>query len=177
MTIPKYTLEDVRAEYNRLDDLCMVDTSAIELRVSKRATQRYGYCHYRAGHDKRHLVPDYISITDFVFECEEQFWDTIRHEYAHALVTLRDGKCHHHDSVWKAACLEVGCSPERVATEREAGIRSSLKRKKKAKYIVSCMKCGRKWSYLRAGSIVKALKSKRVCTCPCGSHGLTLKEI
>lgn len=41
-------------------------------------------------------------------ECEEQFWDTIRHEYAHALVTLRDGKLHRHDGVWKSACCEVG---------------------------------------------------------------------
>lgn len=181
MTMPKHTLEDVRAEYNRLDDLCMVDTSFIDLRVSTRATRRYGYCHYKSranfGAGGYIFVPDYICITDFILDCEEQFWNTIRHEYAHALVMLRDGKSHHHDSVWKAACLEVGCNPERVAKNQEAEQKSVERRKTQIRYIVHCRDCGRQWAYIRRGSVVKALKAKKVCTCLCGGHNISLYEI
>lgn len=38
----KHSVEEVRAEYDRLDKLCGVDTSAIEIRVSQRSTSRYG---------------------------------------------------------------------------------------------------------------------------------------
>lgn len=176
----KHTLEEVRAEYDRLDKLCNADTSHIDLRISHRATHRYGYCHYVKRFSAKCIqgfyAPDYISITDFILECEEQFWDTIRHEYAHALVTLRDGKLHRHDGVWKSACCEVGCKPKRTATDREAGRRSAERRKQNVKYIVRCKKCGRTWTYIRAGSVVKSMKAKRNCTCPCGSHDLVLTE-
>ena len=73
----KHSVEEVRAEYDRLDKLCGVDTSAIEIRVSQRSTSRYGYCHYRSEKIPRsnqtRMIPDYISITDFIFDCEAQF--------------------------------------------------------------------------------------------------------
>ncbi len=40
---------------------------------------------------------------------DEEVKDTILHEIAHALV----GKAHHHDDVWRAKALEIGCSGRR----------------------------------------------------------------
>lgn len=37
-----HSLEEVRAEYDRLDRLCGVDTSGIELKISKRAVKQLG---------------------------------------------------------------------------------------------------------------------------------------
>ena len=40
---------------------------------------------------------------------EEEILDTILHEIAHALV----GKAHHHDAVWRATAIAIGCSGRR----------------------------------------------------------------
>lgn len=37
-----HSLEEVRAEYDRLDRLCGLDTSGIELKISKRAVKQLG---------------------------------------------------------------------------------------------------------------------------------------
>lgn len=62
----KHTLEEARAEYDRLDKLCNTDTSHIDLRISHRATHRYGYCHYVKRFSAKFIqgfyAPDYISI-------------------------------------------------------------------------------------------------------------------
>ena len=39
-----WTLEQVRAEYRRLDRLLGIDTSGIPVRFSKRMTRQYGVC-------------------------------------------------------------------------------------------------------------------------------------
>jgi predicted SprT family Zn-dependent metalloprotease len=171
--MPKYTLDDVRKEYYRLDALCGVDTSYLDLRISTRATSRYGYCHYTRKGGR--LIPDYISITDFIFECEDQFWNTVRHEYAHALVTIRTGRAHHHDNVWKAACREIGCKPERLAKDEDAHAKSAKLKEEKLRYEVHCNSCGRVFKYMKAGPVVKALQAgSKTCTCPCGSHDFEL---
>ena len=172
----KHTLLDVRAEYRRLDKLCGVSTEHIKLKVSARATRRYGFCHYSKRFDAAHIngfwVPDYISITDFIFDCDDEFLDVIRHEYAHALVMLRDGKKHGHDAVWKAACREIGCRPDRLSSSEEAFEKSSKRKAEKAKYEIRCEGCGRKFQYTRKTKVVSAILDGRICTCPCGSHNL-----
>ena len=99
-----HTLDDVRREYDRLDALCGVDTTQVALRISKRATKRLGSCKYVGN------AVESVTISDFVLDAaDEVFYDTIRHEYAHALVKLRFPRERHgHDARWKAACLEVG---------------------------------------------------------------------
>ena len=80
-----HSLEEVRAEYDRLDRLCGVDTSRIELKISKRAVKQLGSfrCPRRGGKDGL-----CITLSHLILEDDEQFWDTVRHEYAHAAVYL-----------------------------------------------------------------------------------------
>ncbi len=146
----KYTLADVRAEYDRLDQLTGIDTSNLDLKISTRSIRRFGQCKYGTDH-----LPKEINITDFIFDCEGEFWSTIRHEYAHALVRIRHPEEKHgHDKVWKAACLEVGCPPERICSDQEANRLSREKKKKQKsrrksaprtehpnKYKVTCLGC------------------------------------
>ena len=92
-----HSLEEVRAEYDRLDRLCGVDTSGIELKISKRAVKQLGSFRSprRGGIDGLRITLSYLILED-----DEQFWDTVRHEYAHAAVyLLHPGERHGHDRV------------------------------------------------------------------------------
>ena len=94
-----HSLEEVRAEYDRLDRLFGVDTSGIELKISKRAVKQLGSFRSlrRGGIDGLRITLSYLILED-----DEQFWDTVRHEYAHAAVyLLHPGERHGHDRVWK----------------------------------------------------------------------------
>ena len=43
-----HTLEEIRAEYDRLDRLCGVDTSGVEIVLSSRGVRRLGSFRYPA---------------------------------------------------------------------------------------------------------------------------------
>ena len=101
-----HSLEEVRAEYDRLDRLCGIDTSGIELKISKRAVKQLGSFRSprRGGKDGLRITLSYLILED-----DEQFWDTVRHEYAHAAVyLLHPGERHGHDKVWKDMCAASG---------------------------------------------------------------------
>ena len=163
-----HSLEEVRAEYDRLDRLCGLDTSGIELKISKRCPRRGG---------KDGLC---ITLSHLILEDDEQFWDTVRHEYAHAAVyLLHPGERHGHDRVWKDMCRRIGCSPERLAPEKGQAAEC---RRAEAKYIIRCESCGRESRYMRRGKAVDLLLRGRGralrCT-GCGGKiiGLTAARI
>lgn len=151
-----HSIEEIRAEYARLDKLCGVDTSGIEIVLSHRGVRRLGSFRCpKQGSD----VPLRITINGRLLTEEAQFWDTVRHEYAHAVVYLRHpGQRHGHDAVWKAVCHQVGCSPDRLAAHTEE---TSAALKAQAKYRVHCRSCGRDSYYLKAGKAVKLLRQGR----------------
>ena len=167
-----FTLDDIRAEYARLDKKCGVDTSKIPLKISTRAVRQRGVCRYGVDQPVR-----CISFSKFIFEEEaDTFWQTVRHEYAHALVRLRFPKqAHGHDKVWKQACLEVGCRPERVSRRTDAQDKTA---NRKAKYRLSCDTCGNVWTFFRATSYIKRMKAGEYPSiiCPeCGGVKFSLE--
>ncbi|MGN0983181.1 MAG: SprT-like domain-containing protein [Candidatus Limivicinus sp.] len=167
-----HTLEEIRAEYDRLDRRCGVDTSGVEIVLSRRGVRRLGSFRYPAKGKRGALR---ITINASLLNEEEQFWDTVRHEYAHALVYLRSGGVNHgHDRVWKAACREVGCSEDRLAAQT-AESREEMERR--AKYKVCCTGCGQESLYFRRGKVVELLlrggKGQVRCG-KCGSNRLKL---
>ena len=167
-----HTLKEVRREYDRLDALIGVDTSAIELKISKRAVRQLGSfrCPARPG-----AGPLRITLSALILDDDEGFWDTIRHEYAHAAVyLLHPNEKHGHDRLWRDMCRRVGCTPKRLAPEDG---RAAELRKEKIKYIIRCQSCGRECGYIRRGKSVDMMMSwrRRFLRCSaCGSGKLIL---
>ncbi|MBQ9460198.1 MAG: SprT-like domain-containing protein [Oscillospiraceae bacterium] len=165
---PQRTVEDIRREYDRLDRLCGVDTRPVALRISTRARKRLGSCKY-AGN-----AVEAITISDFVMRAPDGiFFDTIRHEYAHALVKLRlPRERHGHDAIWKSACAEVGCEPKRCCDP--ALVPAGAKQNEEPyRYLLRCLGCGAEWRYKRQAKVVRlvARGDSRRCTCPhCKGH-------
>ena len=148
-----HTIEDIRLEYNRLDRICSVDTSKIELKLNN-AQKRLGSFSYKPGFPRGVMT---ITISRKVLSDEELFIDTIRHEYAHAVVFIRHPFSRHsHDKVWKAVCREVGCTPR--ATIKDDTLKK--KAEESAKYKVTCLHCGAETYYQRAGKIVQILQKE-----------------
>ena len=102
-------LEYINSEYRRLDSICGVNTSGIEVSLSNRMTRQLGCFTYKRNGFTKKLQ---IKISTRIINDTELFLDVIRHEYAHAVVYLRHPHQKHlHDSVWKSVCAEVGCTP------------------------------------------------------------------
>ena len=93
-----WTLSQVQAEYRRLDRLLGIDTGRVAVSFSKRMTRQYGVCTFVKN------KPQEIRLADFLRQEDQVFWDTARHEYAHAAVAILTGKRHGHDEAWKAVC-------------------------------------------------------------------------
>ena len=127
-----HTLQEVRAEYDRLDRLIGIDTRMVELKISKRAVRQLGS--FRSP--TRGRGPLRLTLSALILDDDEQFWDTVRHEYAHAAVyLLYPGQKHGHDQVWRDMCRRVGCDPKRLAPEQG---RAAELRQQKVKYIIRC---------------------------------------
>ncbi len=147
-----HTLEEIRTEYDRLDRLIGIDTHGIELRISSRAVRQLGSFRSPSVREKGPLR---ITLSRLVLEDDAQFWDTVRHEYAHAAVyLLYPGEKHGHDAVWRSMCRRVGCSPQRLAPEE--GKAADLRREQ-VRYIIRCQCCGSESRYMRRGKSVELM--------------------
>jgi len=148
-----HSLDDVRREYDRLDALCGADSRGIELKVSTRMSRCLGKCTMRGGRPVRITIAAHVMAS----ENEETFWDTVRHEYAHALVKLRRPREDHaHDAVWKSACREVGCRPKARCPADEA---ADAAQRGSAKYRLTCRACGAAWYYQRRTKAIAAVQA------------------
>lgn len=166
-----HTLQEVRAEYDRLDRLIGIDTRMIELKISRRAVRQLGSFRSPA----RGRGPLRITLSALILDDDEQFWDTVRHEYAHAAVyLLYPGQKHGHDQVWRDMCRRVGCDPKRLAPERG---RAAELRQQKVKYIIRCRSCGAESRYIRRGRTVDLMlrgRGKRLRCRRCGQNQFIL---
>ena len=166
-----HTLQEVRAEYDRLDRLIGIDTRMIELKISKRAVRQLGS--FRSP--TRGRGPLRITLSALILDDDEQFWDTVRHEYAHAAVyLLYPGQKHGHDQIWRDMCRRVGCDPKRLAAEQG---RAAELRQQKARYIIRCRGCGAESRYIRRGKAVELMlrgRGKSLRCRRCGGNDFIL---
>ena len=168
-----HDLREVREEYDRLDRLLGIDTRDIELKISTRAVRQLGS--FRAPAGRRSGERPRITLSALILEDDAQFWDTVRHEYAHAAVyLLHPGERHGHDKVWKDMCRLVGCRPKGTAPRTGA---AAEKREEQVRYIVRCEGCGSESRYFRRGKIVEQLlrgRGRRLRCRRCGGNRFTL---
>ena len=162
-----HTVEEIIREYKKLDQIVGVDTSELEIAFSSRAVYQYGCCKYQQK--KRKVVPYKILIASFLREEEEAFWNTVRHEYAHAAAALLTGKNQGHNSVWKAVCQKIGADPARLA---EACSAQKEKSKGQVWYEIICQACGTRYKRIRRSRfVVEVLENPDQPTsyrCHCG---------
>jgi len=167
-----HSLDEVRAEYDRLDKLLGIDTSAIELKVSTRSVRQLGNFSSPA---RPGTAPLQITIARYVMEDDELFLDTIRHEYAHAAAyILRPYEKHGHDSFWKEICRLIGCTPK---SRTKLSNKALEQRTQQAKYIVCCESCGSETAYMRRGKTVELLlrgRGRNLRCTKCGGKSFRL---
>lgn len=167
-----WTLEQVREEYRRLDRQLGIDTSFVAVSFSKRMTRQYGVCTFYKN------KPREIRIADFLRQEDGAFWDTARHEYAHAAAAILTGRRHGHDEAWKAVCRRIGCPDARLAPECPSA--EAHKKKIAAArgvWVVTCRGCGAESRYFRRGAVVQALEAERGVTCRrCGGKKFRLEH-
>lgn len=162
-----HSLDEVRAEYDRLDKLLGIDSRGIELKVSTRAVKQLG-CF------KNGAKPS-ITLAKAVLEDDGLFLDTVRHEYAHAALWLMQPKERHgHDAQWKALCRRIGCVPK---SRVKSGEKAAAQRAQRAKYLIRCTGCGAESLYLRRGKSVDMLlqgRGARLRCTRCGGNDFKL---
>lgn len=163
-----FTKEDIIEEYKRMDAIFAANIAELPVNVSTRFKRKLGMCRLVPIGNGRYR-PSEIVIGAQVFTMDKNlFYDTVRHEYAHALVTLRDGFNHGHDKVWKRACLEVGCNPHAAVKVSETA-NACMVSDETVRYIVRCTKCGSESKYYRKGKVVTSLMAgKKMYRCRCG---------
>ena len=155
------TITDIRNEYKRLDSEFGYNiANQYRLKVSKRLTKTRGYCKI----DFKRRAKE-IQIADFVMtEPDETFYNTIRHEYAHAMAYEKYGAGVGHDARWKALAKMVGCNGEQYAKATKEQIDKMATR---VNYIVECKHCGRQFKYMRMNNTIR-MAYLGDCRCPCG---------
>jgi len=149
-------LEQIRAEYDRLDRLLGIDTRAVALSFSRRMSKQYGVCTFRGAR------PEQIRLAEFLKNDPEQLLMTARHEYAHAAASLLTGRAHGHDELWKSICRRIGCPDSRLSRPCAAMEQKQRERAQKrapgVTYLVECLGCHSTSRYQRRGKVVQALE-------------------
>ena len=167
------TVQDIKTEFLKLDKLLGINTSNVEIVFSKRTVKRHGSCQCVRGADGK-WRPVKIMIAEFLLTDYDAFWDTVRHEYAHAAAALLTGKNCGHNAVWKGICCKIGCSGN-VRAESTAASRQRAR--DAAKYAVTCLGCGEVSLYMRKTELIKRLErggpSGVICTV-CGGKRFKL---
>lgn len=160
-----FDLSDVRAEYDRLDKILGINTKNIELKKNK-GYRMGGYCKTKKYFGKQ--KPILIAINEVAFDLpKNEFYDLIRHEYAHAADVLLNGYMSVHGHNWKQVCIQIGCSPERLINT-ESILHEKLQEVKKnsVKYTIICPCCGKEYSYTRMTKIYKSFLNYNKLHCP-----------
>ncbi|MBO4818836.1 MAG: SprT-like domain-containing protein [Firmicutes bacterium] len=170
----KYSEEDIRKEYDRLDRITGVDTSKIAIRISSRMTRKLG--EFRKSGSLLRIKRE-IAISSRCLDDEDLFYEVIRHEYAHAVVDLRHPlERHVHDEVWKSVCRQIGCRPKATIKLDEKYKANS----RPYKYEIVCKKCGASGKYKTMSKAVQYAIGKgfgRLTCRKCGGHSFDVYSL
>jgi len=168
ITLERYEIEDTEIEQEQYEEaleenkLDIVKLTAETLILKHcpnytfkwdNAKSRFGCCSY---------TRKTISLSKHLCEINDldRIKNTILHEIAHALT-----EGHHHDHVWKAKAIELGCTGARCYSEDTTKII-------KGKYVYCCPNCDKETTTHRA------IKRERACgeCCKTYNRGRFSKE-
>lgn len=141
-----FTLSDIRTEFDRLDAISGLCTKDIPIRISTRMSRTLGVCRSRSTDGGKTAQIIDVAIADYLcrYGTEEEFYNTVRHEYAHAYNILTEGHHCGHDARWKEAAVRFGALPNRlsdyhelISRAKKAGAIAEPKRRKPARKTAS----------------------------------------
>lgn len=175
-----YTINDIIKEFKRLDMITGANISTYPVRISKRCVYKMGSFKFQHRTQQGEIITFNYSFTfaDFILkENSAIFYDTVRHEYAHALTLYlyNDVKIGH-GTLWVKCCKIVDCKPRATtifAGEAQEQRIQKHEMKKRKVYKVTCDTCGTEWRYKKKSNIVKCLLNERLGSfrCPhCGTR-------
>lgn len=108
-----YSIETIKTEYQRLDAITGQDIAkTIPIEIVERELTTRGAYQFRLieGID---VLTEKIVFNSFVMnEDAETFYNTIRHEYAHAFATRKYLRDVDHGKEWQECAKIVGANPE-----------------------------------------------------------------
>lgn len=167
-----FTIADIRNEYKRLDAITGQNIANLPIKISKRCTKRRGAYSFRLMY-KQSVFDEKFIISDFVMaEDSDNFYNTIRHEYAHAVATRVTLTNAGHDAVWKKYAVMVGAKPTPYSDRTPQQTERQMNAFKKNGYIVTCENCGKQYMYSRKTKVINIIESNyqnATLTCPaCG---------
>jgi predicted SprT family Zn-dependent metalloprotease len=117
------------------------------------AKRRFGVCRYRSR-----VIGLSRELT--LLNSEAEVVDTILHEIAHALTPR-----HHHDAVWRAKAIEIGCNGERCYSSDDV-------KTPKGNYEAICPCCKHTHAKFKAPS-----KTKRASCGNCGNGKFDIAKL
>lgn len=174
-----FTVNEIRKELMRLDQISGLDTSSIPIRVSNRMTKCWGHCVAIKSAGEYKVKELAFADRLLKYATPEHVLETVRHEYAHAYVFIKNQKNDGHGSYWKHAVVKFGAPPKRCSSKPEVS-ENMPDYENKTKYILSCPCCDWNYNYTRAGNAIKELKANPKSVryyCPkCGGRPLNLTE-
>lgn len=153
-------MKNIKKVYEDCADICngfnIPIAKTIYLKVNSRAKKRWGLCTLECEGEYTIEISDRL-LADNV--SEEATFNTMIHELLHTCPN-----CMNHGKEWKYwadvinrnTCYNI----KRTTSCAEKGIENIPKT---PKYTVTCNKCGRRWFYNRAGSVIQNV---RRCKCP-----------
>lgn len=116
-----YSIETIKTEYQRLDAITGQDIAkTVPVEIVERELTTRGAYQFRLikGID---VLTEKIVFNSFVMnEDADTFYNTIRHEYAHAFATRKHLRDVDHGKEWQECAKIVGANPEAHANFTES---------------------------------------------------------
>lgn len=159
-----FTISDIKTEFERLDKITGANIAQYPIRISRKCIYKRGSFKYNYKTQDNQLVfyNKKFMFADFVLaDTQENFINTVRHEYAHALA-LYIYKCNNinHGEKWVKCCHIVNCIPSATTNKTCSEQLERIKRhnnKKRIQYKVSCTNCDKSWIYKKKNNLIKSI--------------------
>lgn len=115
-------------DYKKIANECFVKfgyKSIVPISVNGRLSKTLGRCYYNS--QSGNVKPTRIELSAKILSCpDNEAINVIKHECAHAIAMLDDGKAHGHDATFKAVCARLECDYDEPSADTSVKYRYNL---------------------------------------------------
>lgn len=160
-----FNKEFILNEIKRLDEMTMMEGAKLKIEISGRMTRCKGMFTYQRNRLTNEIKPVGFKFAASLLDgryAEETVINTIRHEYAHYLANICNGKECGHGPLFMQACRYIGCKEEQYFTDRVANAEVIPER---LVYVVKCECCSNEYVSARKTKVVSNVQNYRCGHC------------